>query len=129
MLRRFNYTNRVRILHEDVRFSLHDEGGCWSFDAVLNLGDYELPADALVCVEAYRQTTWMRFDYGTVSEQVVPANRGLTEFDSPEDIRFRVRVTSRGTEEDPHGLLLAEADRVQLRSPEDKQEQRQPQPE
>ncbi len=126
MLRRFNYTGRVRLLGEDVRFSLKSERELWSFDATLKLAEYELPGDALVSVEAYRQTTWMRFDYGTVAGLLVPTNRILSEFDTPEDILFRVRVTSMGTLEEPHGLLLAEADRVRLRSPEDEENPRIP---
>jgi hypothetical protein len=126
MLRRFNYTGRARLLGEDVRFSLKQEGSQWSFDAVLSLEEYELPADALVAVEAYRQTTWMRFDFGTVGAMQAPANRLLTEFDSPEDILFRVRVTSPGTPEEPHGMLIAEADRIRLRSPEETEDPRIP---
>lgn len=121
MLRKFNYTNRIRILHEDARFSLRPEGGKWSFDASLNLEPYELPADALVFVEAYRQTTWMRFNFGTIDNCTPPDERLLSEFDSPEDILFRVRVTAPGSGEDRHGLLLAEANRVPLRSPEEVQ--------
>ena len=112
MLRRFNYTGRVRLLREDVKFKLKNESnGAWSFEATLALDEYELPNDALVAVEAYRQTSWMRFDFGTIGAILQPSDRQLTEFDSPEDILFRVRVTSPGTPEEPHGLLLAEADR------------------
>jgi hypothetical protein len=41
-------------------------------------------------------------------------NRALAEFNSREDVLLRMRVTSPGTPEEPHGLLLAEADRVRL---------------
>jgi hypothetical protein len=115
MQRTFNYTDRLRILHEDVKFSLRQESGRWGFDATLKLDAYELPVEGLIFVEAYRQTTWMRFDFGTIGNCIVPPERQLTEFDSPEDILFRVRVTSPGTVEEPHGLLLAEANRVPLR--------------
>ena len=119
MLRRFNYTGRIRLQRDDVRFSLHEEGeGAWRFDAAIKLEEYDLPNDAFVSVEAYRQTTWMRFDFGLVGAQAVPDNRLLHEFDSPEGVLFRVRVTSRGTPEDPHGLLLAEADRIPLAATE-----------
>lgn len=124
MQRRFNYTDRVRILQADTRFSLKQNNGRWNFDAALNLADYDLPAESLVFVEAYRQTVWMRWAWGTVGEQRVPANRDLTEFDSTEDILFRVRVTSPGSPDEPHGLLLAEADRIRLRGPEDSEEKR-----
>ena len=61
MQRRFNYTDRMRILQADARFSLKQGGGKWSFDAALDLDDYDLPPESLVFVEAYRQTVWMRF--------------------------------------------------------------------
>ena len=124
MQRRFNYTDRVRLLQADVRFSLQQADGKWSFDASLDLADYDLPPDSLIFVEAYRQTVWMRFEWGTVGALQPPANRTLAEFDSPEDILFRVRVTSPGTPDEPHGLLLAEADRVRLRGPEETEENR-----
>jgi len=126
MLRRFNYTGRVRILREDVRFSLKPEGAAWAFDAVLALDKYELPADAIVAVEAYRQTSWMRFDFGKVGALQPPVSRVLGEFDTPDDILFRIRVTSAGTPEEPHGMLLAEADRIPLRSPEELEDPRIP---
>lgn len=83
-----------------------------------------LPPESLVFVEAYRQTVWMRFAWGTVGALQAPADRTLAEFDSTEDILFRVRVTSLGTPEEPHGLLLAEADRICLRGPEETEENR-----
>ena len=124
MQRRFNYTDRARILRTDARFSLKQNGGKWNFEAVLDLDGYDLPPESLVFVEAYRQTVWMRWAWGTVGAPQAPVDRTLTEFDSTEDILFRVRVTSPGTLEEPHGLLLAEADRIPLRGPEETEENR-----
>jgi hypothetical protein len=73
-----------------------------------------LPDDALVFVEAYRQTSWMRFDFGTAGAVMAPKDCSLTEFDSQEDILFRVKVTQAN---DTH-VLLAEADRIPLIRPE-----------
>src|SRR4051812_27764639 len=106
MQRTFNYTDRVRLRQKDVRFSLKPDGRGWSFDAVFELDGYELPGEALVSVEAYRQTTWMRWPWGTVGSLQPAGSRALAEFDSPDDVLFRVRVTSPGTPEEPHGLLL-----------------------
>lgn len=79
--------------------------------------DHELPAEALVFVEAYRQTTWMRFPFGTVADIQAPSTekRRLSEFDSAEGICFRVKVTQ---PQDEH-ILLAAADRIPLGKPED----------
>lgn len=64
--------------------------------------------------------------WGTVGALQPPVSRALAEFDSPDDVLFRVRVTSPGTPEEPHGLLLAEADRIRLRAPEDLNDPRTP---
>ncbi len=114
MIRKFNYTGRERILGNDVRILLKEEDSLRTFDASIDLDGYELPASALVDVEAYRSgsPTWMRFSFGNVAKIEAPADRRLTEFDSFDGIKFRVRVTS---VEEPTGLLLAEADRITLK--------------
>ena len=109
-VRKFNYTGRKRILWKDVKLFIHSESnGTHTFDANLNLNPYELPRDAAVVIEAYRQTTWMRFSCGTVNNVMMPDSRELSEFDSPEVILFRVKVISG---DHPRGKLLAMADQI-----------------
>ena len=122
MIRRFNYTDRIRILREDVLIQLRQTDGWLAFDATLILGDYGLSEEALVFVEAYRQTSWMRFDFGTVGAVIPPQDCRLSEFDSPDDILFRVKVTQAS---DTH-VLLAEADLVPLERPEESDDKRVP---
>lgn len=121
MIRRLNYTDRRRILREDVRIVLREIGGKTSFSADVDLRRYELPGDAQVFVEAYRETIWMRFPLGTVAARRLPGpeESQLSEFDSPEGLLFRVRVTSAGDRGQRHGLLLAEADQIPLRKPDE----------
>ena len=114
MIRRLNYTGRVKVHRTDVRLATRENGGALSFEANLCLTDYELPAEALVFVEAYRQTTWMRFPFGTVAAMRPPTDCSLYEFDSPEGILFRVKVTQA---RDEH-VLLAVADRIPLAEPD-----------
>jgi len=115
MIRRFNYTNRVRISRADVRITLREEAGKLIFDADLTaLSEYELPPDSRIYVEAYRQANWMRFGFGQIGAINPSKNRFLTQFDSPEGIKFRVKVTPNG---DTH-TLLAEADAIPLVQPE-----------
>lgn len=85
------------------------------FDATRKLGDYALPSDAHVWLEAYRQASWMQFSWGRVSEPLLPNERWLDEFDSSDGIHFRVRVTS-ATE--AH-RILAEADGIPCELPDD----------
>jgi len=123
MIRRFNYTDRIRIQRSDVRIILKESDGRLEFDADLkSLTKYDLPLDSFVFVEAYRQTNWMRFDFGQVGAIAPAKDRLLTQFDSPDGIKFRVKVTPHG---DVH-TLLAEADQIPLTHPEQSEGERTP---
>lgn len=114
MIRRFNYTDRIRIERKDVRITLQEENGKFTFDADLSaLSEYDLPLESLVFVEAYRQTNWMRFDFGQVGAIIPAKKRDLTQFESADGLLFRVKVTPNG---DIH-TLIAEADRIPLAQP------------
>jgi hypothetical protein len=122
MIRRFNYTGRVLIRRPDTRVTLTNADKQFAFDADLNLAGYNLASDARVFVEAYRQTTWMRFDFGRIGAIQPPNDRRLIEFDSPEGILFRVKVTALGEKH----TLLAEADRIPLAKIEEEETPRTP---
>ena len=124
MIRRLNYTDRKRIRREDIDISVTTPvDGVPEFEISLNLLDYKLPSEGIVFMEAYRRTTLMRFPLGTVTEVVVPADRKLGEFDTPEGVLFRVRVSSTSPD---RGKLLAEADRISFRKPDSTTEERVP---
>jgi hypothetical protein len=109
-IRRLNYTARRRIRRADAAITLRTcPDGSFGFDADLRLAAYQFPADARVIVEAYRQTYLMRFDFGTVSVPVAPAERTLSEFESEAEVLFRVRVTAASGRS---GILLGEVDRL-----------------
>jgi len=120
--RRLNYTGRRRITQDDIRIALQEHTGAPpTFDANVCLDNYGLPADALVFLEAQLQTRWMRFPLGTVGNRAIPADRTLSEFDSPEGVLFRVKVTSAS---DRQGVMLAEADGIRPgKTPDDEQNQ------
>lgn len=107
MIRRYNYTGRKAIDRSDTNVRIEEHP--LRFHAALALGDYGLPADAKVFVEAYRQTNWMRFDFGTVGTVQPPGDLRLSEFDTREGLLFRVRVTATAN---PEGRLVAEADQI-----------------
>ena len=124
MIRRLNYTGRIRILREDARVLVTDRKDMPAvFKADLDLSGYGLPDEAEVYVEAYRQTLWMRFPFGTIGKLAPPGITELAEFDSPEAILFRVRVTS---VDGAGGKLLAEADRIRGRKTEEQEEDVEP---
>jgi hypothetical protein len=111
-VRRLNYTGRKRLRQRDLLFAIEQPpDSAPAFVANINLEEFKLSPNANVFVEAYRQTTWMRFRFGTVGNLRPLDDLELTEFDSAEGILFRVRVTS----PDNKGLLLAEADRIRPR--------------
>jgi hypothetical protein len=122
-IRRLNFTGRKRIRQVDAQLSLEQDQDNHRFHADLRLDGYDLPTNALVFVEAYRQTSWMRFCFGTVGEIRAWDEPVLTEFGSCEGVLFRVRVTSTSS---PRGLLLAEADKLRPRRPEREDEDRFP---
>jgi hypothetical protein len=122
MLRRLNYTNRIRLRRSDVSVCLQNTQDGLEFDARISLDRYKLPANSRVYVEAYRQTNWMRFGFGQVGAIKAPADRKLGQFDGPEGIQFRVKVIADA------GVrrLLAEADGIPLRLPNEEETNRKP---
>ena len=113
---RFNYTGRKKIKRNDIIITVLDRNGILSFDADIDLSDYSLPPESPVYVEAYRQTSWMRFDYGNATGLKARTDNRLSEFDSLDGIRFRVKV-SQG--DGIHGKLLAVADKIRPVKPEE----------
>lgn len=109
-IRRINYTGRKRISLRDIQVTLRENGErATAFDATLDLAEYNLPGDARIYVEAYRLTSRMRFDFGTVGNICPTRDRSLTEFDSGEALLFRTKVTAQS---DRRGVILAEADQI-----------------
>jgi len=125
MIRRFNYTGRKKILRDDVPFALTGAKPVWGFNADLGgLGEYELPHDARIYVEAYEQASYMRFDFGIVGAISAPPidARLLTEFEGSDGVRFRVKVVDAS----PQAKLLAEADGILPLSPEESDQNKLP---
>jgi hypothetical protein len=124
MIRRLNYTNRQKIKRQDISIVVDEQqGGTPSFEASVNFDSYNLPRDASVFIEAYRRTKLMRFPFGTASNFVAPTDTKLSEFDSTDNLLFRVKVSS--TSPTP-GKLLAEADQISARRSDEESEERVP---
>lgn len=113
--RRFNYTERRRIRHEDVAIRLGGTAEAPTFDATMELSAYQLPDTAGVFVEAYRQTSARRFSFGKAGKVVAPADRSLRGMPDPGSLLFRVKVVEL---ENGRGRLLAEADQLKALEPE-----------
>lgn len=120
MPRRFNYTNRQRILREHVGVRIVKEGPTLAFDADLDLTSYEfekMSPRPKIYLEAYRGGTasWKRFDFGRAGLLAPPEDRSLADFRVPEGVLFRVRVTA--TDPTGAGRLVGEADGIRPKLP------------
>jgi hypothetical protein len=110
MLRTFNYTDRQKIPRANVTVRLFRYPvGSPTFDAKFNLADFSLPGDARVFVEAYHNASYMRFEYGVVSDIRSPSDRRLHEIDGDGTAQFRLKIVD-GTVE--CGRVLAEASNI-----------------
>lgn len=123
MIRRFNYTGRQKIKREHVSLTLSNGGPHGSFDLHFDLSTYGLPADAKIYVEAARKTRYMRFPWGTVASPIPASDRRLTAFESADSVQFRLKVTGNGEDS---GKLLASANNLCTREPEEQNAQRKP---
>lgn len=93
MLRKLNFTERVRIPRSSVRIDLRREpDGVLAFDPQLDLGGLQAPRDARVYIEAQYRASYMRFDCGSIAAPLTPRDRRLEDIDSDRIVRFRVKV-------------------------------------
>lgn len=108
MIRRFNYTKRQRIEKQNIDIEIDEAGeaSASSFSAILDLKDMDLPPDAQIVIEAKRERSSRRFDWGTIASPQAPQDSSLT--DMPPNPRFRVMVVAA----DGSGRLLALANDI-----------------
>lgn len=93
MLRKLNFTERVKVPRSSVRVTLRrDQDGVLVFDPQLSFDGVSVIPTARVFVEAYYRTSFMRFDCGSVASFTPPADRRLTDIDGTSVVRFRVKL-------------------------------------
>ena len=111
MIRRFNYTGRLKISHDRVPISIVKENnGRYKFSIEFSLSDLNLPSDASVFVEAYKPMKYYkRFDFGSVGDITIPDNTVLENAGHYEDLLFRVKIVNKNKD---GGLLVASADKI-----------------
>jgi len=99
MIKRCNYTGRKKITRKHAKISIRENANTSAtINADLSLDEYQFPPQARVFVEAYRQTSWQRFDFGTVRRVASPDNTSLSEFASTDGVKFRVKVVEPSTD-------------------------------
>jgi hypothetical protein len=93
MLRKLNFTERVKIPRTNVRVTLRrDASGTLVFDPQLTLDGVDVVPSARVFIEAYYRTSFMRFDCGSVDAFAPPEDRRLTDLDRTSLVHFRVKI-------------------------------------
>jgi len=113
-MRKFNYTGRQKINRDNIDLRIQENGETFTFFAAIDTSNLKLPPDANIFIEAYFQTDWMRFKLGTVSNQYLPHNTVLAQFETIQNILFRINIVSAN-----EGKLLAHADRISPSLPKD----------
>ena len=93
MLRKLNFTERVKIPRSSVRVQMRrGDDGVLVFDPQVSFDGVSVASGARVFVEAYYRNSFMRFDCGSVASFAPPADRRLTEIDDTNIVRFRVKL-------------------------------------
>ena len=107
MIKRVNSTGRKRVPRERILIEVLD-GDPRTFEAKIDLSDFDAPKDAHVVLEATcaGSNTIPRFDWGTVGNLVPAANRQLTGL-SGRNVFFSLKIIDR-TEKAGRILGLAE---------------------
>lgn len=117
--RRINSTNRKRVGQEavDIRVLETPPGSPQKATATLKLEEFGFSPAAIVVIEAYRSSSLMRFECGTIGNLKVPPIMVLDEIDEGGNIQFRVKIVDNG---EVVGRLLGSASRIRPLSQEDK---------
>lgn len=106
MIRRFNYTGRVKILRSRVSISLHSDRNGKYFSARIDLNGLSFPSDAKIFIEPNFKGVYQRFYFGTISQFKAPDKTYLNELPETELAYFDISVVD---ETGSIGLLLGTA--------------------
>lgn len=106
MIRRFNYTERIKIPRSRVDIALFKDNEGKYFRAKIDLDGLKFPATAKVFIEPNYKGVYQRFDFGTVSELKEPVSTRISELPETELAYFDISVVD---ESEKVGLLLGKA--------------------
>lgn len=121
--RRINSTGRKRIERKCIEINMMEclPGEPLSASVTLDLQEQGFPGSASVVIEAYRRSSGMRFDCGTVDTPSVPEPLVLTEVDRGGSVLFRLKVIDNDLEP---GKLLGSAERLRPKDGDDSEDRR-----
>lgn len=106
MIRRFNYTDRIKIPRNRIDIALFKDNEGKYFRAKINLDGLNFPATAKVFIEPNYKGVYQRFDFGTVSNINEPTSTRLSELPETELAYFDISIVD---ESEKVGLLLGKA--------------------
>jgi hypothetical protein len=110
MIRKLNFTDRKKIpLNYAMVTLLNTNKRHYSFDINFDLSEFDFPIDSFIYVEAYKRTSYMRFDYGTVGNPKVPTSRSLEKIEAGAIPLFRLKIVDKKTQQ---GRIIAMADKI-----------------
>lgn len=115
-VRRLNFTGRKRISRDYVQLSVTSNGAGYELRARFDLQHYSFPAKARIHLEAYKRTSFQRFDFGTISKQLIPTDMALSSFSSPQGMKYRLKIVDA---EKNRGRILGEVDNLKAVIAED----------
>ncbi len=101
---RLNHTGRARVKKESIDLGVEEVDGAGILNFEVRLDEYGFSPRAQVFLEARRQTTFMRFDLGTVASVRSLTNEELTAFGPNTAVTFTLKVVS--TAADHAGRVL-----------------------
>jgi hypothetical protein len=67
MIRKYNYTGRLKISKDRITINQVSKNGIKSFEAKISIGELGFPNNAHVYIEPYFKSSFMRFSFGTVA--------------------------------------------------------------
>jgi hypothetical protein len=106
MIRRLNYTGRIKILRSRISISLLNDRKGKYFNADINLEGMGFPDDAKIYIEPNYKGVYQRFCFGTVSQFKKPDSTLLNELPETELAYFDISIVD---ETGNVGLLLGTA--------------------
>ncbi len=109
MIRKYNYTGRIKIPNENIKIFQRESNGIKKFDCQFNFDGLGLPPNAKVYVEPYFKASFMRFDFGTVSRITQPYITDLVDIPITDRVLYRIKIVDSVTK---NGLILGYADEI-----------------
>ena len=106
MIRRLNYTGRIKIPRNRVDISLFKDNDGKYFKAKVNLDGLNFPAEAKIFIEPNYKGVYQRFEFGTVAKFKEPNSTRLNELPETELAYFDISIVD---ESNKIGLLLGKA--------------------